>query len=89
MHGEEDEPRVGLGFVARFGHADAVELGHGDIKEKEIGLVLQSESQGFFAIAGFRDHFEPIGVFENETEALAIDGMVVSEDESEWSHDTF
>lgn len=77
--GDEDDDGEGV-EVEGLEDGEAIELGHLDIEEDEVGLVLFDEGDGFATVAGFADDLEVRGGFEEGAEALAGERFVIDED---------
>jgi hypothetical protein len=55
----------------------AILLRHPEIEQKNVGQELLAELAGFFAITGFSYNFEVFLRFENGTQALPNDRVIV------------
>jgi hypothetical protein len=62
------------------GHA-----GHGKIKQKNVGFELLGQEDGFFPVRGFRDHDEILFAYEQPSQAIAEDRMIVRDDNPDGS----
>ena len=81
VHGEGDDADFGVGFEDAACGLDAVEVGHVDIHNDDVGAEVPGEFDGVAAGGGFADDFE-IGVGgEDGAEAVADEGVVVGEEE--------
>ena len=58
--GEDDDARLGERGEDLFGGFDAIEMGHDDIHQDHIGLVLEGKLDGFLAIRSFTNDLDLI-----------------------------
>ena len=82
-HREHDDAdrRVGGGDAA--GRLDPVELGHAQVHDDEIGGELIGELDDFVSVGGDGDDVDAVELADQMGEAVAEDGMVVGDDDTE------
>ena len=79
VHGESDDFGFGEGFADAAHGFDAVEAGHGDVEDHDIGVELLGEFEGALAALGFSDDFDfPVGS-EQALEAFEDHLMVIDQ----------
>ena len=81
VHGEGDDADGGEEVVDASGGGDAVEFGHADVHDDDLGLEFFGEGDGFEAVFGFADDFEVGFGVEEEADAAADDGVVIGEED--------
>jgi hypothetical protein len=59
-------------------------LGHRQIQKHDVRLKLAGQLDGFRAIAGFSDDFEIRFCFQQTTEAIPKNGVVIGNDQAYW-----
>ena len=68
-------------LASRLGRRDAVELGHLDVHDDEVGAKLGGEGHGGLAVAGLADHLEPV-VAQDLDDVEADEGLVLGDDDA-------
>jgi hypothetical protein len=80
VHGQEHDCRIGCQFAEVGSGVEAVEDGHGEIENDEVGGDFFGEVDGFASVAGFTGNGEAIG--KVELGQLATDcGIVVDKED--------
>ena len=72
---EHDDRRVVAAEMAR--DLETGEVGHVDVEERDVGLVLRGERQRLGAVAGHGDDLDPFVLAQQLLEELAGAGLVV------------
>src|SRR5581483_10035303 len=80
--GENEDARARSRCVEPAGCVDAVELGHADVHDDDVGVELTGEAQRFASVGGFADDLDVALQFEDEPEALPYEGLVVGEQDA-------
>jgi hypothetical protein len=77
VHRQRDDLGVGLvGHEPPCGF-DAVELGHGNVHDDDVGLVLGCHFQRLPAVAGLGDNLHVVLSLQKALEALPHDPVVI------------
>ncbi|KPC70984.1 hypothetical protein ADL26_16605, partial [Thermoactinomyces vulgaris] len=84
--GGEDEDAGSLAGLEAFEDALAVEAGHLEVEEDDVGAGLGDGAQRLIAVPGLADDGEVGFEFEIAAEAAADHGVVVDEEEADLSH---
>ena len=74
--GDDDDVGVGTGFTDAADGIDAFQVGHAQVHQGDIGLVLLMQLDGFKAVAGLGDDLEVVLEGEDGDDALADDAVV-------------
>ena len=82
VHGADNDMR-GRGAADAADDFKAVHAGHGEVEQKDVGLQLFGNLNGFEAIGGFADEIESGFVREQRFEPLANQMMVFGYDYSD------
>jgi len=86
VHGEDQDLGAGRGFMNSAGGIHAVEKGHADIENGDIGLQFGGFFDGIAAINGFGADMPAIAGFEEGAEASANDGVVIRDQDAKGGH---
>ena len=65
---------------------DAVEQGHRDVEDRDIGLELEGQPHRFSAVARLADHLESGPFLEDLPQTLADEGVVVGQQDANGPH---
>src|SRR6188768_1277018 len=84
--GEDHDLRVGRDLAQPRQRAEAVELGHRQVEEDEVGLEALGLDDRLVAVRGFADHVELV-LLEQGGERLARERVVVDEQDP-FGHDS-
>ena len=71
-------PTFGEAFADRTRRLEAVHLGHPDVDEGDVGLVLLDQLEELLAVRGLSDDLDPVRHVEVPPQPLAHEGVVVS-----------
>jgi hypothetical protein len=77
VHAQHNDADVGIALDDLRRRVDAVELGHSDIHDNNVGRELFGEADGFAAIGGFADDFDSRVGLEQEPKAFANYSVIV------------
>ena len=66
-----------------FDDSEAIETGHLDIEEDDVGLMFFNEGDGFDAVGAFGQDFDGTGGVEEELELFAGEQLVVDDEGSD------
>src|SRR5262249_58643898 len=81
--GEAHHARRQLGLPPLPQHPDAVPLGHADVEDEDVRLVLVGGPEGFLAVRAARDHAEVAVGLEEPLEPVEDDGVIVGDDQAD------
>jgi hypothetical protein len=70
-----------------LGGFDAVEIGHADVEDGDVGFELRCLGDGLAAVFGFADNRELGLLFDEKAEATAYEVVIVGEQDSDFSHE--
>ena len=80
MHGEDQDFGVRKGFVNAASDIYAIEQGHADIENQDVGFELQGFVHGFPAIGSLAANFPTFVRFEEGPEPGANDGVIIRDE---------
>ncbi len=83
VHGEGDDFDLRIGGVDFSGCFHAVEAGHGDIDEDDVGGKLRGHGDGIAAVLGLGDDCEAIGIIEQRSDASSHHGVVIDDEDGD------
>ena len=82
--GEDDHLERPIRFAEDpAGRGEAVELGHANVHEDDVGTVTACDLDGFEAGAGFGDHVDVGLLAQHHREAAADEGLIVDDGDAE------
>ena len=78
---EDDDPHAGERRIGgdAAGRLDAVESGHANVHQEDVGPVPSGELDGRVTVGGLPDELEVIGVVDEGAEAGAYEWLVVGD----------
>ena len=77
--GDEDHGRRGLVLGQRAGDADAVEPGHGDVEQQQVGRERFGQSHRAVAVGRRADQVDALDLREQQLEPLGGERLVVGD----------
>ncbi len=77
--GEHEHVRFGQGRANRPCRLGAVQLGHAEVHEDDVGAQLAGELDGFDAVGGRADDLDVVGEPDEHGESLADGALVVGD----------
>src|SRR6266568_2681972 len=85
VHREDQHAGAGGLFGDAGRRLEAVETGHGDVHDDDIGAVAAGELEGFAPVRRLRDHLDPADLPQHRADALANEGVVLREQDAQGS----
>ena len=86
VHGEDEDFGGRRGRADAAGGFDAVEEGHPDVEDGDVGFEFGGFVDGFAAVGGFGYDFPAMTRFKERTKAGADDGMVIGDQDAKRMH---
>jgi hypothetical protein len=86
IHGEKDDAHEGFFALELASHFEAVEAGHVDIEDDDVGLMIVEHFEGGLAVGGFADDFEDAAFFDDFAKTAAKDRVIVDDEELGFTH---
>jgi len=81
VHAQDDDCALGRDRAHALGGSDAIQLGHVDVHENDIGLKGRRELQSRLAAISLADHCD-VGLDpEPDTDGLTHDGLIIDKEQ--------
>jgi hypothetical protein len=86
VHGEDEDLGVRRGLANATGSVHAIQKGHADIEDGDIGFVLGGFFDGVAAVNGFGADLPAFARFKESAQSGANDGVIIRDQDAKGRH---